>query len=135
MLASKTELFSKLKIVLEAPLGEQWKVRKYESEMYSANGNLLVTINKPENFSEVELAAPKSETSGRIAGMGSFIEDLLLVLMLKDVIPNVFIASSVRTGTVVFEKQLNLATGKILDSVNQLAKTGINLTPITSHKT
>jgi len=75
MLASKTELFSKLKIVLEAHLGEQWKVRKYESEMYSANGNLLVTINKPENFSEVELA------------------------------------------------------------VNQLAKTGINLTPITSHKT
>ena len=128
MLASKSELFSKLKLGFEAPLGDQWKARGYKDELRSATGNLLVTINKPENSSEAELASPKSWDHDETLGMSDFIEEKLLDLMLEKVIPNVFIASSERTGTIIFKNQLNIVTSYIVNLLEEQHDNAINST-------
>jgi len=122
MLASKSDLFSKLKLTVNMPLGNAWKVRDYHSELRSAKGNLLVTFNKPANSVELELAAPKSEDISQhsISGLGHFIEERILGFMLETVIPHVFIASTERTGATTFKKQLNLASSNLIDLLSQV---------------
>lgn len=132
MLASKSELFSKLKLTVDMPLGDAWKIRDYKNELRSAKGNLLVTLTKPAGSGELELAAPKSEDLSQhsIAALGNFIEERLLGLMLEEVIPNVFIASTERTGATTFKKQLNLATSNLIDLLSQAHREGADsITP------
>lgn len=134
MLASKSELFSKLTIQVDMPLGNAWKVREFKSELRSAKGNLLVTMIKQEHSDEIELAAPQSEemSAQSMASLGEFIEERIFGLMLKDVIPDVFIASTERTGATTFKKQLNLATSNLIDLLSQAHKEGAD--SITPHK-
>jgi hypothetical protein len=132
MLASKSELFSKLKLSVDLPLGAAWKVKDYKNELRSAKGNLLVTLTKPADSEELELAAPKSEDLSQhsIVALGNFIEERLLSLMLEEIIPNVFIASTERTGATTFKKQLNLATSNLIDLLSQAHKEGADsITP------
>ena len=129
MLAANSNLFSKLKLNIDIPLGTQWKTKSYKDEFRSNKGNLLITINKFENSSIVELAAPESESLASHA-FGNFIEDKLLELMLQESIPNVFIGSTERTGATIFRKQLNLATSNLIDLLSQVHKQGADsLTP------
>lgn len=130
MLASKSELLSKLKLCVEAPLGEQWKARDFKNELRSSTGNLLVTITKPTNSSEVELAAPKAEDLTPHLALGNFIEERLIDLILDEVIPNIFIASTERTGATIFRKQLNLATNNLVNLLSQVHQEGVgSITP------
>jgi len=129
MLASNSNLFSKLKLNVYIPLGSQWQIQHYKNELRSNTGNLLITINKPENSTIIELAAPESEALAPQI-LGEFIEDKLLELILNESIPNVFIASTERTGATIFRKQLNLATTNLVDLLSQVHKQGADsLTP------
>lgn len=132
MLAAKSELLSKLKLQIEIPLGDEWKSRNYKDELRSANGNLLFTLAKLPNSSELELAAPKSEelSSHSISAFADFIEERILALMFKKVIPDVFIASTERTGATTFKKQLNLATSNLIELLSHAHKEGAgSITP------
>jgi hypothetical protein len=132
MLASKSELFSKLKLSIDMPLGQAWKARDYENELRSTRGNLLVTMTKSAGSTEIELAAPETEKLNvqSITALGNFIEERLLDLILEDVVPNIFIASTERTGATTFKKQLNLATSNVIDLLSQVHKEGADsITP------
>lgn len=132
MLASKSELFSKLSIQIDMPLGAKWKQREYKSELRSAKGNLLVAMTKQANSVELELAAPQSKDmiSPSIISLGNFIEENLFGLMLEETIPTIFIASTERTGATTFKKQLNLAISNLVDLLGQAHKEGADsITP------
>ncbi len=127
MLASKSDLFAKMDLKVDFPLGLEWQKKGYKSELRSAKGNLLASISKEENSKFLDLAAPTSEgESHELISFANFIEERVLDLMLEDVIPNVFIASTERTGATTFKKQLNLAVGNILDLLTQAHKEGEN---------
>ena len=126
MMASRSELFAKLKMKIEIPLGAAWKARNFKSELRSAQGSLLVTMIKAADSSEIELVALESgELRGQsIVALGQFIEDRLFDLLLKESIPTIFIASTERTGATTFRKQLNLAMSKFQELLIQAHKDG-----------
>ncbi|MDP2363964.1 MAG: AAA family ATPase [Ignavibacteria bacterium] len=132
MMASKSELFSDLSVRLDIPLGLVWKEREFKNELRSAKGNLLVTMTKPANSVELELVALKSDelSAQSMVSLGEFIEERLFDMMLAEAIPDVFIASTERTGATTFRKQLNLATSNILELLSQSHKEGADsITP------
>lgn len=132
MMASRSELFAKLKMTVDLPLGNAWKARDYKRELRSAQGTLLVTMIKAPDSSEIELVALKSEEiSGQaIVALGEFIEDRLFDLILEESIPAIFIASTERTGATTFRKQLNFATSKFQELLIQAHKEGADsMTP------
>lgn len=131
MLAAKSDLFDQLKIKLNISLGETWKERTFKHELRSNKGNLLVTMVKDSGSSKMELAAPKSgEITRSIVPLEEFIEERLFGFMLQDIIPDVFIASTERTGATTFKKQLNLATSNLIDLLSQAHKEGADsITP------
>ena len=132
MMASKSEIFAQLSIRLDIPLGVSWKEREFKSELRSAKGNLLATMSKPVHSAELELVALKSDESGAhsMVSLGEFIEERLFGMMLEEAIPDVFIASTERTGATTFRKQLNLATSNIIDLLSQAHKEGADsITP------
>lgn len=132
MMASRGELFAKLKMTVDLPLGEGWKARDYKRELRSAQGTLLVTMIKAPDSCEIELVALKSEElSGQtIVALGQFIEDRLFDLMLDETIPPIFIASTERTGATTFRKQLNFAMSKFQELLIQAHKDGAeSMTP------
>jgi hypothetical protein len=126
MLASKTDNFKDFHLDIVVPLGKQWKEKEYKQELRSGQGNLLIALSKAENSSILEIAAPNvgEERLSSIFILGDFIEEKLFSLMLEDVLPKVFIASTERTGATTFKKQLNLATGNLLDLLSQIHKEG-----------
>lgn len=126
MLASNSGLFDKLDLKINLPLDIQWKEREFKNEFRGEKGNLLVAMTKAAGSTELELAAPKSEESisRSMLPLGSFIEDRLFSMVLEDTIPNVFIASTERTGATTFRKQLNMATGNLIDLLSQVHKDG-----------
>lgn len=132
MMASKSELFDQLSVRLDIPLGLAWKEREFKNELRSAKGNLLVTMSKPANSVELELVALQSgELSAQsMVSLGEFIEERLFSMMLEEAIPDVFIASTERTGATTFRKQLNLATSNIIELLSQSHKEGADsITP------
>ncbi len=135
MLASKTDLFSKCVVKLDLPLGSNWKEKEFKQDLRGADGDLLVAMIKPANSVELELAAPQSEEMKNLA-LGSFIEKEIFNMLLSETIPNVFIASTERTGATTFKKQLNLATSNIVDLLSQAHKEGADsITPHTVFRT
>jgi AAA ATPase domain len=129
MLASNSTLFNKFKLNVDISLGEKWHEQEYKNELRSNKGNLLITIIKPENSSIIEFAAPDSEDV-TLHSLGDFIEEKILELIFNESIPNVFIASTERTGATIFRKQLNLATTNLVDLLSQVHMQGADsLTP------
>lgn len=132
MLASNSDLFSRLKLTVDFPLGNSWKSRDYTDKLGSAKGNLLLTLSKPVGSAELELAAPQTDKSTPRASyaLEHFIKERLWNLMLEGVIPDVFIASTERTGATTFKKQMNLARNNLIDLLSQVHKNGAdNITP------
>jgi hypothetical protein len=126
MMASRSELFAGLKMAVDIPLGTAWQVREFKRELRSAQGSLLLTMDKAANSKEIELVALKSEDlrGQAVAAFGQFIEDRLFDLLLEESIPSVFIASTERTGATTFRKQLNLAMSKFQELLIQAHKDG-----------
>lgn len=133
MLASKAELFAALDINLELLLGTAWQEREFKQDLRSPDGHLLVTMIKPAHSVELELAVPFQVEKMRkwsAVALGDFIESRIFNMMLEEVLPNVFIASTERTGAVTFKKQLNLATSNIMDLLSQVHRDGADsITP------
>jgi hypothetical protein len=133
MLASNSGLFTKLLLDIKIPLDTRWKDQEFKNELRGAKGNLLVSMTKQANSVALELAAPKQEDSfNSMLPLGDFIEERVFSMILAETIPNVFIASTERTGATTFRKQLNLATSNIIDLLSQVHKDGEK--SITPHK-
>lgn len=132
MLASNSGLFAKMLLNVDIPLNTAWRGKEYKNELRGAKGNLLVSMTKEANSAVLELAAPKQEDSAMhtMLSLGDFIEERLFSMILEETIPNVFIASTERTGATTFRKQLNLATSNLIDLLSQAHKDGErSLTP------
>jgi len=126
MLASNSGLFAKMLLNVDIPLNTAWREKEYKNELRGAKGNLLVSMTKEANSAVLELAAPKQEDSAMhtMLSLGDFIEERLFSMILEETIPNVFIASTERTGATTFRKQLNLATSNLIDLLSQAHKDG-----------
>ncbi len=132
MLASKTENFKNLELEVRLPLSAEWRKKSYKKELRSNQGNLLVTLSKLENSTSLEIAAPSVDDAKfpPIFALNSFIEEEILSFITENIIPNVFIASTERTGATTFKKQLNLALNNFLELLGQLHKDGADsITP------
>lgn len=126
MLSAKSELFKEFKLSVETPLNVEVLKRKgYQDELRSPQGTLLLTLSKPENTLEFEITTIKSDNKAlSLLALNRFIEDRLLGLVFENIVPDVFIASTERTGATIFRKQLNLATGNLIELLSQAHKEG-----------
>lgn len=132
MLAANTLLFENLKLDVEVALNLGWQEKEFRSELRSGGGVLLVSIVKDQNSSILKLASPKHANSKSLSllHLENFIEEEIIKIVLSDTIPDVFIASTERTGATTFRKQLNLATSNLVDLLSQVHKDGEkSLTP------
>ena len=132
MLAASGLLFENLKLDVELNLDLSWHQKEFKKEIRSGGGILLLSMQKDENSTILKLAAPKQENSKSISlsSLDDFIEEELFKIVLADTIPDVFIASTERTGATTFRKQLNLATSNLVDLLSQVQKDGEkSLTP------
>jgi hypothetical protein len=132
MLAASGLLFENLKLDVELNLDLSWHQKEFKKEIRSGGGILLLSMQKDENSTILKLAAPKQENSKSISlsSLDDFIEEELFKIVLADIIPDVFIASTERTGATTFRKQLNLATSNLVDLLSQVQKDGEkSLTP------
>lgn len=126
MLASRADLFENTKLDWEMVFGSQWKTREIKSELRSAQGNLLLTIAKPAESTVAEITAASQQAKDLASGFGinDFLSDALVNIVLTDALPDVFMASSERTGATIFRRDLNLAKNSVVDLLAQLHKDG-----------
>lgn len=127
MMASQGTLFDKTTLDWTFTLDDQWKKRDIKDELRNARGELLLTIAKPAGSHFVEVTAAKLAKE-LISGYGisDFLSDALVNIVLADVMPEVFMASSERTGATIFRRDLNLAKNSVVDLLAQLHKDGSN---------
>jgi hypothetical protein len=81
MLASKSELFARLSIKVDIPLGTSWKQREFKSELRSTNGNLLVTMTKLVNLQLSLLHQSKEVISPSITSLEILSKRICLILL------------------------------------------------------
>lgn len=124
MAASKSDIYQGFHLSIDMPLGNKWQRKDYKQELRSTEGNLLVSMNKPADSTELEIAAPTQESSLPGIALSEFIEEQVLGLILSDIVPDTFIASTERTGATTFRRQLNLALSNIVDLLAQAYRDG-----------
>uniref|UniRef100_UPI0035ADD4FE AAA family ATPase n=1 Tax=Nitrosomonas sp. TaxID=42353 RepID=UPI0035ADD4FE len=126
MMASRSELFENTKLHWDIFIGDEWKKRAIKNELRSPQGSLLIAITKPADSVFAEIAAASPQSRGFLQGysISEFIEEALIRIVLTDVMPDVFMASTERTGATIFRKDLNLAKNSVVDLLAQLHKDG-----------
>lgn len=124
MAASKSDIYQGFRLSVEMPLRNKWKEKDYKRELRSAEGNLLVSMNKAAGITELEIAAPTQESSLPGMALIEFIEECVLDLILSDIVPDTFIVSTERTGATIFRRQLNLALSNIVELLTQAHRDG-----------
>jgi len=126
MMASRSELFENTKRHWDIFIGDEWKKRAIKNELRSPQGSLLIAITKPADSVFAEIAAASPQSRGFLQGysISEFIEEALIRIVLTDVMPDVFMASTERTGATIFRKDLNLAKNSVVDLLAQLHKDG-----------
>lgn len=126
MMASRAELFVNTKLHWEISIGDAWRKRAIKNELRSAQGSLLLTITKPADSVIAEITAASQQSQEFLQGYGinEFIEEALINIVLTDVMPDVFMASTERTGATIFRRDLNLAKNSVVDLLAQLHKDG-----------
>lgn len=125
MMASRAELFSSTRLGWFMSFTDNWKKSEIKSEIRNAQEELLLTMTKPENSTVAEITATslaKDLTSGK--GINEVVSNMLVSIILKDVLPDVFMASSERTGATIFRRDLNLAKNSVVDLLAQLHQDG-----------
>lgn len=128
MMASRGDLFIDTKLDCEIEFGEKWKTNPFTTELRSENGRLLVSINKPADstIAEITAAGQIEHETAPVYGLQEFIEEALISIVLTDIIPNVFMASTERTGATIFKNDLNLAKNSVVDLLTQMHRDGSN---------
>ena len=121
LLAAKSNSTLDTRIKLDFIIGEQWQEKEFFDETRSEKGKLLLSINKLAKNGIVEITAARedNEPIPRFA-LSQWIESALLNIVLGDVFPsNAFLASTERTGAVIFKEELNLTQNRLLDLITQ----------------
>ena len=121
LLAAKSNATLDTRIKLDFSIGEQWQEKEFFDETRSEKGKLLLSINKLAKNGIVEITAARedNEPIPRFA-LSQWIESALLNIVLGDVFPsNAFLASTERTGAVIFKEELNLTQNRLLDLITQ----------------
>jgi len=128
MMASRGELFSETSLDFEIEFGDGWRKQPFSTDLRSEQGRLLISISKPENstIAEITAASQLEHEMGPLSGFQEFIEEALISITLADIIPNVFMASTERTGATIFKNDLNLAKNSVVELLAQLHKNGGN---------
>lgn len=127
MMASQGTLFDDTNLNLLFEFSSEWKERDIQDDLRSAQGQLLMTIAKPANSDIAEItAANLAKDLVSSYGINEFLSDALVNIVLGDVIPDVFMASSERTGATIFRRDLNLAKNSVVDLLAQLHQDGSN---------
>ena len=85
-------------------------------------------FSKEANSTILEITRPSSPVSKNIPtfAMGRLIDDMFRKLVWSQMVPEVHISSTERTGAAVFHRSLNFARDKALDTLAQLEATGQN---------
>ncbi len=127
MMASNNSLFEKTKIDWTIDLTDDWKEHTITNELRNAQEDLLLSISKAKGseVAEITVANLGKEFIGG-TGVIQFLSNALIELALSDVMPDVFMASSERTGATIFRRDLNLAKNNVLDLLAQLNQEDIN---------
>jgi len=126
MMASRGDLFTNAKLGCEMEFSNNWIERNFSTELRSEQGRLLVSINKSANskIAEITAASHVEHDVLSVYGLQEFIEEALVNIVLADIMPNVFMASTERTGATIFRNDLNLAKNSVFDLLEQLHKDG-----------
>jgi hypothetical protein len=126
MMASRGELFANARLGFEIEFSNTWIERGFSTELRSEQGRLLVSINKSPDSTFAEITAASQVEHDMLSGHGlqEFIEEALVNIVLADLMPNVFMASTERTGATIFRNDLNLAKNSVFDLLEQLHKDG-----------
>lgn len=128
MMASGGTLFDKTTLDWTFSFNDQWKKRDIKDELRNARGDLLLTIAKPAgSHIAVVTAAKLAKELISTYGISDFLSDALVNIVLADVMPEVFMASSERTGATIFRRDLNLAKNSVVDLLAQLHQDGSNV--------
>lgn len=125
MMASRGDLFKNTALKWDVQFNNLWKEREIKDELRSPEGHLLLTIVKLSNSSVAEItAAVNAKEMARGYGFSEFLSDALVNIVLQDVMPDVFMASTERTGATIFRRDLNLAKNSVVDLLAQLHQDG-----------
>lgn len=125
MMASRAELFSNTRLGWSMRFTDHWKNSEIKSEIRNAQEELLLTMTKPQDSTVAEItASPLAKELASGKGINEVISDMLISILLKDVLPEVFMASSERTGATIFRRDLNLAKNSVVDLLAQLHQDG-----------
>ncbi len=111
MMAMQTSAFENTRLNWEFTFGDKWRQSPFLYEHRNGESNLLLTIIKPANSNIAEITASdlgKELISGY--GINAFIGEALLEMVLNETMPEIFIASSERTGATLFQHDLRAAT-------------------------
>ena len=131
ILASRTDLFKDTELFLDFQIGDSWQKKSFTDEIRSKKGKALLTIYKPENSTRVEFVATEEESEEIPSfAYNQWIEEALLDIVLGDVFPkNVLMASTERTGSVIFKDELNLTKNRLLDLIAQEHNSNTGIKP------
>ena len=113
MMAMQATTFADTRLNWEFVFGNKWRQNPFLHELRNGQANLLLTIIKPANSGMVEITATdlgKDLSNGQ--GINAFIGNALLKMVLDEAMPDIFIASSERTGAALFQQDLRYATGE-----------------------
>jgi hypothetical protein len=107
MMASHAALFAHTRLDWQVSIDDQWQRDAFRQELRNGQGNLLIGMSKPANSPVLEISATNlsKELIGS-HGIHDFLSDALVNLVLTNTMPDVFIASSERTGASLFHRDL-----------------------------
>jgi len=120
ILASKASFFTETEILLDFDIDNNWHKESFSDEVRSKKGKVLLSIHKSESSTKVEFVATEEEEDIPTFAYSQWVESALLEIILGGIFPkNVFMASTERTGSVIFKDELNLTKNRLLDLIAQ----------------
>ena len=127
MMASQSALFAETTLYLHFIPSNKWKNAQYTNEVRNSEDVLLLTIVKNQGSHIAEITATNlAKELINSAGIAAYLSDALVSMVLEGVMPDVFMASSERTGATIFRRDLNLAKNSVLDLLAELHTQGAN---------
>ena len=116
--AGKESLFADSKLSIKVAKNNTYKTNKIQITVGSAGGRNLLGINKETNEENITISLLIDKKSEDIPPR-IFIEDMISSaiqeLIFKNQIPKAFISSAERTGSAIFQKELDFTRNRLID--------------------
>ena len=116
--AGKESLFADSKLSITVAKDNTYKTNNIQITVGSAGGRNLLGINKEENEENITISLMIDKKSEDIPPR-IFIEDMISSaiqeLIFKNQIPKAFISSAERTGSAIFQKELDFTRNRLVD--------------------